>query len=486
MSEEAVFIGIDMGTGGVRALAIDQRAQLLAVADAPLPASDGLRRSGLHEQSAESWWSALCSACGRLTETLTRAGVSADRLAGAAVDGTSGTVVPVDAQGRPLHAAIMYNDGRSGPEAEELNAAAGEFCARLGYRFAASFGLAKMLWFARHAPAIVERTRWFLHQADFAAGRLTGCWGVSDYSNALKSGYDLIDEGWPAWLGRFPEVLDRLPRVVAPAEFLGRVCAQAAEATGLPPGLAIFAGASDGTAGFLASGARRPGDFNTTLGTTLVFKGLSRSLCRHPEGLVYCHKLPGGLWLPGAAGNVGCEWIATLFPAEDPARMDAAAAGRLPIDVPAYPLVRRGERFPFLRPAAEGFLPPESLDPLDRYAACLQGVACVERLAYGVLDDVAGTSGGEVFSTGGGSRSDIWLQCRANLTGRPIHRPACPDSAAGSAVLAAAGALGCSVTEAAGRLVRVERTMVPDPVEASRFQTVYGRFCDELQRRGYL
>ena len=397
---------------------------------------------------------------------------------------TSGTVVPVDDRGRPLHDAVMYNDGRAALEAEDLNAAAGEFCARMGYRFAASFGLAKMLWFARHAPRIVERTRWFLHQADFAAGRLTGCWGVTDYSNALKSGYDLIEEVWPAWLARFPEVFARLPRVVAPAQPLGRLCPEAARATGLPAGLPVFAGASDGTAGFLASGARRPGDFNTTLGTTLVFKGLSRWLCRHPEGLIYCHKLPGGLWLPGAAGNVGCEWIAALFPGRDPAGLDAAAAGRLPIDVPAYPLVRRGERFPFLRPQAEGFLPPESLDPADRYAACLQGVACVERLAYEVLDEVAGTCGGQVFSTGGGSRSDVWLQCRANLTGRPIHRPACPASAAGSAVLAAAGALGCPLAEAAGRLVRIERTFVPDPATAARCQDVYGRFRDELRRRG--
>ena len=65
----------------------------------------------------------------------------------------------------------------------------------------------------------------------------------------------------------------------------------------------LVAGATDGTTAFLASGARRPGDYNTSLGTTLIFKGISREICRHPNGLIYCHKLPGGRWLPGAASN---------------------------------------------------------------------------------------------------------------------------------------------------------------------------------------
>ena len=179
--------------------------------------------------------------------------------------------------------------------------------------------------------------------------------------------------------------------MAAPGSPIGAVSSAAAAETGLPEGLCVVAGATDGTAAFLASGARSIGDYNTTLGTTLVFKGISSQICRHPQGVIYCHKLPGGRWLPGAASNVGTDWIGAMFAGGDLAAMDAAAASRLPSRHIAYPLVRSGERFPFLAPDARGFFDAEMSDKADRYAACLQGVALVERLGYQVLDAAAGT-----------------------------------------------------------------------------------------------
>jgi sugar (pentulose or hexulose) kinase len=277
-----------------------------------------------------------------------------------------------------------------------------------------------------------------------------------------------------------------LPSVVAPGVAIGEVSRQAAELTGLPEGLPVVAGASDGTAAFLASGARWPGDYNTTLGTTLVFKGISSQICRHPDGLIYCHKLPGGWWLPGAAGNTGAEWIASMFSEADVHELDRSAADRMPTECLAYPLVRTGERFPFLAPNAQGFFSSDSLSRTDRYAACLQGVGLLERLAYSILDTTIVASGGEVFSTGGGSRSDIWMQCRANATGRVIHRPVCGESAFGSAVLAAAGSRYNSIREAIERMVRIERSFEPDQRQVSRYDQLFDRFCDALRMRGYL
>jgi D-ribulokinase len=351
--------------------------------------------------------------------------------------------------------------------------------------------LAKISWLQNHEPAIFQRAARFLHQADYVVEQLTGEPAATDYSNALKTGYDLIDERWPAWLDRHLGIAARLPRVVAPGTQIGTVSPNAAQATGLPAGLPLVAGATDGTAAFLASGAWQPGQYNTTLGTTLVFKGVSRQICRHPDGLIYCHKLPGGRWLPGAAGNVGADWIAALFPNADVRTMDSAAAGRLPNECLAYPLMRTGERFPFLAPDARGFFLPEDAEPADRYAACLQGVALVERLGYQVLDAAAngagqGGGGGEVYSTGGGSRSDVWTQCRADATGRVIHRPACGESAFGTAVLAAAGTDYTSIGEAAGRMVRIERTFSPDPQRRPVYDRLFEQFCGELQQRGYL
>jgi len=484
-ADRQLFLGIDIGTGGVRVLAVTETGDLAAGASVSFPEEIVAPQEDRHEQPPETWWQAVCRAVAILGNELRAAGMAAKRLAAVSVDGTSGTLVALDDAGRPLRPAMMYNDPRAAGQAEAINAAAGDFCNRLGYRFKSSFALAKIAWLQEHEPEIFDKTVRFVHQADYIQQRLTGYPAVSDYSSALKTGYDLLDECWPAWIDRLLPVTDRLPQVVAPGTSVGTVSAAAAKETGLPEGLTVVTGATDGTAACLASGIRQPGDYNTTLGTTLVFKGLSRHICRDPDGLIYCHKLPGGLWLPGAAGNTGAQWIAGLFGAADVQAMDAAAAPKLPIDALAYPLVRSGERFPFLSEKAEGFFVPKRQDEVDRYAACLQGVALLERLGYQVLDEVTGGQGGEVFSTGGGSRSDVWMQCRADATGRAMHRPACGESAFGAAVLAAATRYQ-DLAEAIAQMVRIEKTFTPDPRRTQQYDQLFGQFHDELRKRGYV
>jgi len=483
-ADETVFVGVDMGTGGVRALAADSEGRVVAGAQEPLAAA-GVAAAGTHEQAPEAWRDAMTRALRKLSAGLAAAGVAPERLAGLAVDGTSGTLAAVDAQGRALRPALMYNDGRATAEAEELNALAGGFLDKMGYRFAASYALAKALWLARREPEVFGRTRWLLSQADCAAGWLAGAWGVTDYSNALKTGYDLIDERWPAWLAKLPGVAERLAHVKAPGDRLGRVTREAAEATGLPEGLPVLGGATDGTAAFLASGARRPGDVNTTLGTTLVFKVISHRIVVDPSGVLYCHKLPGGLWLPGGASNVGGEWAGAWFAGQDQAALDRQAAGLAPTPCAAYPLTRKGERFPFLSAKAEGFFEPEPASAVERYAACLQGVAMVERLAYEKLESASGAAVGEVYATGGGSRSDVWTQLRADMTGRATRRPVCPESAMGACVLAAAERLG-GVWAAAERMARVERVFEPAAGRKALCDDIYARWVEALKRRGYL
>ena len=175
------------------------------------------------------------------------------------MDGTSGTT-PLDGAGEALRPAMMYNDPRAKEEGQRLNEVAAEFCRKLGYQFNASFGLAKIAWLQAHEPAMVAQTVHFVHQADYVAGRLTGEPGVSDYSNALKTGYDLVDECWPAWIDERMGLSERLPKVVAPATPIGVLSAKAAAETRLPQALAVVAGATDGTT---APGSG-PGDRATT------------------------------------------------------------------------------------------------------------------------------------------------------------------------------------------------------------------------------
>ena len=367
-----------------------------------------------------------------------------------------------------------------------MNDLAQSWCDRTGYRFDSSFALAKILWLARREEAHFAQCARFLHQADFVVGHLTGDFGVTDYCNALKTGYDLTRNEWPDWMARLPGVPERLPRIVAPGTPIGAVSAVAASMSGLPAGLMVVAGATDGVAAAVATGLRTVGDYNTSLGTTLVFKGVSARSARHPQGLVYSHKLPGGKWLPGAASNVGAAWMRAWFPDASPAELDRAATAYLPCRIAAYPLVGQGERFPFSSAAAQRFAAPEPANQYEAFAAFLTGTALVERLSYEVLDSVCDTAGGAVYSTGGGSNSDVWMQCRADVTGRIVHRPRVHESAFGSAVLAAAGTLFPSLDDAGTAMTHVARTYLPTASTNAHYAELYERFRHELARRGYL
>ena len=482
MQDDRLAIGIDAGTGGVRALAVSTSGEVAAAARKSFsPPRGGLPR-GWHEQDPESWWKAAESC---LAEIAGRLGKRAETVAALAVDGTSGTLVCLNGAGEAVRPALMYNDARAAAEAEELCGLAAGHCRRHGYRFAPSFAAARILWLLRHEQETVAATRWFGHQADFIAARLGAGRGVSDYSNALKTGYDLFEERWPDWVAACEGMGERLPEVAAPGARIGGLSPAAASATGLPAGAAVVAGATDGTAAFLASGAHLPGDDNTTLGTTLVFKRLASRPAASPDGLVYSHKLPGGYWLPGAASNTGGEWIGAQFPGQDPAALDRQAEPLLPSALTAYPLARTGERFPFACARAGGFCDPGPASDLERYAANLQGVAFTERLAYEVLDAAAGAGDGGIYATGAAARSDVWLQLRADATGRTVHRPACPESAFGSAVLAASALLG-GLWQAARAMVRTGRTFAPDRGRGAALDERYAAFRRALEKRGYL
>jgi sugar (pentulose or hexulose) kinase len=149
-----------------------------------------------------------------------------------------------------------------------------------------------------------------------------------------------------------------------------------------------------------------------------------------------------------------------------------------------YPLAATGERFPFVRPDAEPFDIGGLADGSDRYAAVLQSVAYVERLCYTVLRRLGADVAGPLFLTGGATGSRYWNQVRADVLGRSVLLPDCPEPAFGMAVVAAAG--DGSVTETARRMVRAGRTVDPRPGASARFADAYRRFLDALAARGWI
>ena len=490
-------MGLDLGTGGARAVIVSAEGEVVALHSVGFGQADGIRRTATdfeHEQDPTLWWEAARRALVGVVAEFEEQGGATETLQAIAIDGTSGTVLGLDESGTACTPALMYNDGRAHAEALELSDWAQQASSDVPVR--ASWSLAKMLWLERHEPRGFDKTLCFTHQADYIASRLTGIVGWTDASNALKSGYDLRARTWPDWLDGRTGIRGKLPEVVEPGTVLGRVRDDVARDLQLPLGLKVVAGATDGTAAFLASGAARVGDDNTTLGTTLVFKRLADHAPADPSGLVYSHRLPDhedaqGVhrerWLPGAASNVGGEWIREGYSGADLAQLDSAAEPFLPTASLAYPLVGKGERFPFLTPSALGFCDAPADQAALSFAARLQGVAFVERLAYEVLDRVTGQKAlGDVFATGGGSASDVWMQLRADVTGRTLHRPRCHESAFGSAILAAANTVHGGLWDAMGRMLVVERSFHPDALRGPRYDELYGSFRHRLEQEGYL
>lgn len=484
MNRQQVFIGVDAGTSGVRCLCVAEDGTVVAQSAADLRDDPGNRRDDVvHEQSPGAWWASAIEVLQDVIANLAASGISTDSIGAVAVDGTSGTLVCLDESGSPLRPAMMYNDGRSSSQAEELNLVGRETCETLGYRFAASFALSKALWILKEEPQVYERTRFFVHQADYLAGCMTGRFDVTDYNNALKTGYDVQVDQWPGWIEDWDGLRTRLPEVLSPGEQIGVVSRMASRSTGLPAGVKVVAGTTDGMAGFLASGASHSGDCNTTLGTTLVFKAVSDSPAKDEDGAVYSHRLPGNTWLPGAASNTGAAWISAWYPKMDPGELDRAAKSLLPSKSIAYPLVGRGERFPFLNSNATGFPLPHVTGP-DAYASCLQGTAFVERLAYRELSRCTGRAIENVFCTGGGCRSSVWNQLRSDVCGMPFLIPAMPEAAFGAAVLAASSYFG-NLDSATVKMVKMQEKFNPAPGLFEQYSELFAVFLKEIHKLGY-
>lgn len=471
----ALWAGVDVGTQSVRALVVDAAGVVAGMGTEPLTSTrDGVR----HEQDPASWWTAVTRA---LRSALR--GVDASRVRGVAVDATSGTILFADRDGTPVTPALMYDDARAAAELDRVNEAGAALWAKLGYRrMQPSWALPKLLWLLREHGRTGVR---LVHQADYVTSRLAGRQVAADSSHALKTGYDLVEERWPAdVLDALCVPMDVLPDVVRSGTALGTVSADAAAATGLPEGAMVVAGMTDGCAAQLGAGTLHEGAWNSVLGTTLVLKGVTKALLADPSGVVYSHRSPDGSWLPGGASSTGAGALERMFPGGDLAALDAAAASHEPAGVVVYPLVSRGERFPFVAPDAEAFVLGEPADEADRYAAVLQGVAFVERLCFDHLDRLGAPVGGPLSLTGGATRSRYWCQLRADVLGRPVRLPRYAEPALGMAVLAAAS--GGGVAEAAGRMIRVRETVDPRPGGTARFAAAYLRLVDELAGRGWL
>jgi sugar (pentulose or hexulose) kinase len=478
-----LVIGLDLGTQGVRALAVDKQGKIAAHASAPLRLTESSLPAGWHQQDAEDWWQAVCTCLQQLCQSLPQPA----SIAALSVTSTSGTLLAVDRNGVPLYPAMMYNDERSQPYVEQVRQAGVDLEKRLGYAFNATYALSKIVWLAKEQSQVFQKAQYFISPTDFLVGRLSGKYGISDHSNMLKTGFDLIKREWPGFISDelgIPSAV--LPQVISPGEKISQVSAYGSRSSGLTRGLPVIAGATDGVASHIASGAVEPGSWNSTLGTTLVIKGISPELLLDPQQRIYSHRHPEGWWMPGGASNTGAEWITVEFPADEPAKMDQLAKQYLPTRLIRYPLVRVGERFPFRHSQATGFWIGEPETEAQAFAAGLEGLALVERLAYETLQEIGASVGERIYVTGGGAKSEVWLRIRASMLQKTLCKPQVSETAMGAALLAARGIWFGSLQEAVQNMVNIEGEITPQTNLIEPYQEKYQAFIKALVEHGYI
>jgi sugar (pentulose or hexulose) kinase len=430
------YIGLDIGTGGVRALAIDDDGNERARGEAPLPATR--RAGGRSEADPEDWWAALRQALAALPQEV-RA-----QTAALAVDATSTTLMLCDAAGSPLAPALCYDDARAVAQAERIAGIAPPDSAVHG----PGSGLAKLLWLLEHTTD--ERATQALHQADWIAGRLSGRFGISDANNAIKLGYDARTGQWPDWLGALLPDTALLPRqVLAPGSVIGLIDPRVAESLDLPTHARIVAGTTDGVAATLATGIDRPGQAVTSLGTTLVLKVVTEAAVFDADCGVYSHRV-GGYWLAGGASNTGGGVLARYFDAATLAALSARIDPDEESGLDYYPLTAPGERFPQADPAYAPRLEPRPVDDLRFLHGLLEGMARIEHAGYRRLAELGAPYPETVLSAGGGASNATWTRIRARVLGVPVRRAAHDQAAYGAALLARRGILRADFSEVSG------------------------------------
>jgi xylulokinase len=445
------LVGLDVGTSGVKGVAISPSGEVLATAEEPYPLSTP--RPGWAEQDPEDWWGAAQACLARLPE------------GPIGLSGQMHGLVVLDSADRVLRPAILWNDQRTAAECAEIERRVGleRLIELTGNRALTGFTAPKLLWLRTHEPETYAQIRHVLLPKDYVRFRLTGerAIDVADASGTLL--FDVADRRWS------DEVCAALD---VPLEWLPR----AYESTEI-------AGAGDQAAAALGVGIDTPGPVSVVLGTSGVVFAVLPAYAPDAEARVhvFCHAVPGTWHAMGvmlsAAGSAA--WLRAALGA-DFVTLDAEAARWTPgVDGLLFAPYLAGERTPYPDPDARGAFTGLELrhDRGALWRALLEGVA------YGLRDSLellrslgAEPQVGRV--SGGGARSDVWLRIVASVLGLPLERTASEEgSAFGAALLAGVRAdVFADAHEAVARCVRVAERITPDPEWAEAYERGYERY----------
>ncbi|MER8567259.1 FGGY family carbohydrate kinase [Mesorhizobium sp. M0924] len=469
-------IGIDLGTQSLKAIVVDDELRLRG--EAAVLYQPAFPAPGWAEQNPALWLAALKPA---IAGALDKAGLAPSDIKGIAIAGQLDGCVAVDGNGEALAPCIIWMDRRAAGEIAGIDP---DFIReRTGLVLDATHMAAKIRWAARNLPEARRVALW--HQpVSFVVAALCGR-AVIDHALASTTMlYGLKEHNYAGdLLAAFDIDADKLPGIDDASEIAGALTHAGAELTGLPVGTPLAVGTGDDFSAAIGAGVVVPGVVACNLGTAEVVGAVSGTLRLDPGGLVETHGFLGdGYFIsnPGWLSGGAVTWFLTTFGVDSPAAMSELAAT----------VVAGSDDLLFL-PALSGAMAPRwiaearaafyGLTSFHGKAACaravLEGCAFAMRDVVDRLDEL-GITTGRIRLSGGGARSRVWGQIRADVSGRPVEIAGAADaSPIGAAILAAAAVgLTSSVQQAAERLAGHVETIDPDPSAKAAYDRSYRRY----------
>lgn len=410
-------LGIDFGTSGARSAVIDNDRNICWLNNQPFVSS----APSLDRIWAQTLWQLIDRIPPEIKNNIGRI----------AIDGTSSTVLLCDGGGQVLGEPLLYNDNRGKTQLEQVRSIAPAGHAVIS----ATSSFAKLLWYAQQ-PYFAQ-AHYFVHQADWLAALLHGQLGVSDYHNALKLGYDVVNLEYPDWLQTI-SYFALLPQILTPGQPIATLLPKVSRQLGLSADCLVCAGTTDSIAAFAAAGADQPGQAVTSLGSTLVLKLLSKQSIDHAQYGIYSHRW-GDLWLVGGASNTGGAVLRHFFSDRELADLSRLIDPQQPTDLDYYPLLRSGERFPINDPELLPRLKPRPPQDSEFLQGLLTGIARVEARGYHLLQQLGADPLTAVYTAGGGSKNLVWQEIRQRQLKVPMLNATHQDAAYGTALIAQQG-----------------------------------------------
>jgi xylulokinase len=480
------FLGIDVGTGGTRALVIDEAGRGIASATEEHEAFAS-PQIGWAEQDPRYWW----RACGvAVRKALAQGHLHGEDISCVGLSGQMHGAVLLDEQGRVVRPALIWCDVRTEKQSRELTDEIGaQRLIQLTCNPAlTNFTLTKCLWVRENEPENWERVCSLLLPKDYVRLQLTGerATDVADASGTLL--LDVAHRRWSKEMLQLVQIDDSvLPKLYESPEICGRISAIGAAATGLKSGTPVVAGAGDQAAGAIGIGIVSPGAVSATIGTSGVVFAATDRPALDPKGRLhtFCHAVPGRWMVMGVtqAAGLSLRWFRDQFgmsadhQLESYERLNLEAANAPPgCDGLLFAPYLMGERTPHLDPAARGMLVGLTASHTRAHVirAILEGVAFSLRDTFTIFQEIQ-VPAKTIRLGGGGARSALWRQIQADIYGQRVETVEAEEGAAyGAAILAGVGAQAWpSVDAACDAVVRVAGSVSPNSEDSLVMQKAY-------------